>query len=321
VVRRLDAEASFPQVFSDVTASSSVAPALSIVGQAFRPAVADRFVPDQIFAVAAAYEQIVAYRDAATWLERFVEAYPTDPRAKDALFNASIYRHGTNDTKKAVEDREQYMKQFKDAADIEDVHYSIGTAWEEAGKLREAVAAYTDFATVWRKKDTVRALNAQYKAYRLLEKARGNKKELELAYKDLELQVRAYMKSGKPVDEVGDPLALVAFKDADVVLESYKALKIAKADKPADFKKTLQSKRDAKDAVDRAYTEVVKLKSPEWAVASLLRIGEAGANLVKVIKDVPAPKGLSDEQGQLFKDKLDEMTLPIEGNSRVGSGR
>jgi tetratricopeptide (TPR) repeat protein len=269
-------------------------------------------VPDQIFAVAAAYEQIVAYRDAATWLERFVEAYPTDPRAKDALFNASIYRHGTNDTKKAVEDREQYMKQFKDAADIEDVHYSIGTAWEEAGKLREAVAAYTDFATVWRKKDTVRALNAQYKAYRLLEKARGNKKELELAYKDLELQVRAYMKSGKPVDEVGDPLALVAFKDADVVLESYKALKIAKADKPADFKKTLQSKRDAKDAVDRAYTEVVKLKSPEWAVASLLRIGEAGANLVKVIKDVPAPKGLSDEQGQLFKDKLDEMTLPIE---------
>ena len=47
-------------------------------------------------------------------------------------------------------------------------------------------------------------------------------------------------------------------------------------------------------------------------MASLFRVGEAGANLVKVIKDVPAPRGLSEDQGQLFKDKLEEMTLPIE---------
>jgi len=64
--------------------------------------------------------------------------------------------------------------------------------------------------------------------------------------------------------------------------------------------------------VKKAYTEVVKLKSPEWAVASLFRIGEAEANLVKVFKEVPAPRGLTDEQAQLFKDKLEDMTLPIE---------
>ncbi len=51
VVRRLDPEAVFPQVFGDVTASSTVAPALCIVGQAFRPVAGDRFVPDQIFSV------------------------------------------------------------------------------------------------------------------------------------------------------------------------------------------------------------------------------------------------------------------------------
>ncbi|HEY1088684.1 MAG TPA: tetratricopeptide repeat protein, partial [Archangium sp.] len=269
-------------------------------------------VPDQIFAIAAAYEQIVAYRDAATWLERFVEAYPTDARAKDALFNASIYRHGTNDTKKAVEDRELYMKQFKDAADLEDVHYSIGTAWEEAGKTKEAIEAYTAFSEAWRRKDPVRALNAQYKAYRLMEKNKARPKDLDAAYLELEKQARSYQRSGKPVDDVGDPLALVAFRNADLVLAEYKKLKISRPDRPADFQDTLKKKREAKDAVDKAYTEVVKLKSPEWAVASLFRVGEAGANLVKVIKEVPAPRGLSEEQGQLFKDKLEEMTLPIE---------
>ena len=269
-------------------------------------------IPDQIFAIASSYEQIVAYKDAAAWLERFVTAYPKEGRARDALFNASIYRHGTGDTKKAVEDRELYLKNFPDAPDVEDVAYSIATAWEESGNTKKAVDAFQDFAGKWRKKNPARALNAQYRAYRLTEKSRAGKKDMERALRDLEIQAAAYRRTGKPVDDVGDPLALVAFKNADEVLEKYKAVKIAKPDKPAEFKKTLQQKREAKDAVDKAYTEVVKLKSPEWAVASLFRIGEASANLVKTINDVPPPKGLTDEQVQLFRDKLQEQTLPIE---------
>lgn len=272
-------------------------------------------VPDQIYAIAAAYEQIVAYKDAASWLERFAETYGKDSRAKDALYNASIYRHGTGDTKKAVDDRELYMKNYKDAADLEDVHYSIATAWEEANNLKNAVKAYSDFADTWRKKNPVRSLNAQYRAYQLLIRSKAPKRDLDKAYNDLEVQARSYQRSGKPVDDVGDPLALVAFRDADEVLEKYKVLKIARADKAAEFKKSLQDKRSAKDAVDKAYTAVVQLRSPEWAVASLFRIGEASANLVKVIKDVPAPRTLTEEQGQLFKDKLEEMTLPIEDDA------
>jgi cellulose synthase operon protein C len=269
-------------------------------------------VPDQIFAVAASYEQIVAYKDAAAWLERFVTAYPKDSRAKDALFNASIYRHGTGDTKGAVEDREKYLKAYPDAKDAEDVAYSIATAWEESNNLKKAIAAYDDFADKYRRKDAARALNANYKAYKLREKSRAGKGEMDKAFRNLEIHGASYKKSGKPLDDVGDPLALVAFKNADEVLAKYKDLKIAKPDKPAEFKKTLEQKRKAKEAVDGAYLEVVKLKSPDWAVASLFRNGEATADLVKAILAVPPPKGLTDEQSQLFKSKLEEQTLPIE---------
>lgn len=273
-------------------------------------------VADQMYAIAASYEQIVAYKDAAAWLEKFVEKYAKDPankdRAKDALFNASIYRHGTGDTKKAVEDREQYLKSFPDAADAEDVSYSVATAWEESGNVKKAIEAYDGFADKWRKKSPARALNAEYKAFRLREKSRAPKPEVEKALRNLEIQGSAYKKSGKPIDEVGDPLALVAFRNADEVLEKYKTIKIAKPDKPAEFKKTLEQKRKAKETVDGAYLEVVKLKSPEWAVASLFRSGEATADLVKSILAVPPPKGLTDEQSQLFKSKLEEQTLPLE---------
>jgi cellulose synthase operon protein C len=273
-------------------------------------------VPDQMYAIAASYEQIVAYKDAASWLEKFFDKYQKDPgqkdRAKDALFNASIYRHGTGDTKQAVADRELYLKTFPDAADAEDVTYSIATAWEESGQLKKAIEAYNAFADKWRRKNPTRALNAQYKAFRLLEKSRGSKTEIEKALKALEVQGNAYRRTGKPLDEVGDPLALVAFRNADEVLSKYKDIKIAKPDKPADFKKTLEQKRKAKEAVDAAYVDVVKLRSPEWAVASLFRNGEATADLVKSILAVPPPKGLTDEQAQLFKSKLEEQTLPLE---------
>jgi tetratricopeptide (TPR) repeat protein len=273
-------------------------------------------VADQMYAIAASYEQIVAYKDAAAWLEKFVEKYSKDPankdRAKDALFNASIYRHGTGDTKQAVADREQYLKSFPDAADAEDVSYSIATAWEESGNLKKAIESYDAFADKWRKKNPSRALNAEYKAFRLREKSKAGKTEIEKALRNLEIQGAVYKKSGKPLDEVGDPLALVAFRNADEILAKYKDIKIAKPDKPAEFKRTLEDKRKAKERVDAAYLEVVKLKSPEWAVASLFRSGEATADLVKSILAVPPPKGLSEEQSQLFKSKLEEQTLPLE---------
>jgi hypothetical protein len=123
---------------------------------------------------------------------------------------------------------------------------------------------------------------------------------------------REYKKTGKPLDDVGDPFAVIAFRNADEVLQKYKDVKIAKPDKPAEFKKTLEQKRKAKESVDTAYLEVVKLKSPEWAVASLFRSGEATADLVKAINTVPPPKGLTEEQSQLFKSKLEEQTLPLE---------
>jgi tetratricopeptide (TPR) repeat protein len=269
-------------------------------------------VPDQMYSIATTYEQIVAYKDAAAWLEKFVVDFPKEPRAKDALYNASIYRQGTGDPKKAVEDREQYLKTFANAPDAEDVAYSIAVCWEESGSTKKAIEAYNDFAAKWRKKDPARALNAQYKAQRLLEKTKASKTEVERSMRDLETASQQYRRSGKSIEEVGDPLAIVAFRNADEVFQRFKELKIAKPDNPSEFKKTLSQKREGKDSVYKAYTEVVKLKSPEWAVASLFRIGEAIAHLVKAISDVPAPRGLTDEQQDLFKGKLTEQTLPLE---------
>ncbi len=269
---------------------------------------------DQIFSVASSFEQIVDYRRAADWQEKFVEKYPKDPRSKDALYNASIYRQGVGQIKQAIEDREKYIKEYGQSKDAVDIAYSIPTAWEEAGKEDEAIDAYLAFAQQWRKKEPAKSLVAQYKAVRLLEDERGrkNKKRFEREKNNLRGYAKAYQRSGKPATDAAEPLGYLAFEDADQVFERFQGLQIAPPDNVKKFQKTLQDKRKSSEGVYEAYTKVVKLGDPEWAVASLYRIGMTHQHLVDAITAVPAPKGLTDEQSQLFADKLAEQTLPIE---------
>lgn len=267
-------------------------------------------VPDQLFLIAAAYEQTVSYRQAAEWLEAFVEKNPKDARAQDALFNASIYRQGTGDTRTAVAIRERYLTLYPKSKDAEDIAYSIPVAWENAGDLRRAIDAYLDFASEWRRRAPERSLFAYYRAVRLTEENRRFRREYPKHLEGLTAQARAFRKS--PSQTVADPLAYLAFLDANETFDAFEAMRIARADNPDQFRKSLKSKTLSKDDVYKAYTEVVKLRSPEWAVASLFRIGEANAHLAKTIQAVPPPRAFTAEQAQLFRDKLSEQTLPIE---------
>ncbi|MFZ9886079.1 MAG: tetratricopeptide repeat protein [Myxococcota bacterium] len=271
---------------------------------------ASPLVPDQVYAIATAYEQITAYKEAADWLERFVKDNGADPRAKDALFNASIYRQGVGQTQRAIADREDYLKRYSSAPDAEDVAYSVCTAWEEAGNSKKAIEAYLQFAREWRRRAPERALLAQYRALRLMEKNRRLRTEYDKEVALLRSSARAFMQA--PTETVADPLGFLAFQDAEKPYEEFLNAKIERADNPQKFRSSLQDKIKGKDQVYEAYTNVVKLKSPEWAVASLYRIGQANDHLATALTSVPAPKIFTAEQQMLFKDKLSQEALPIE---------
>jgi tetratricopeptide (TPR) repeat protein len=269
-------------------------------------------VPDQIFSVATSYEQIVDYQRAADYLEKFVAEYGDDPRAQDAIYNASIYRQGVGQTEKAIEDRKLFLKKFPKAKDVEQIAFSIPVAWDRVGKDDKAIEEYLAFAREYRKRAPAQALIAQYKAVRLLEKNKKRKRDYETESDVMVKQARAYTQANLPPEEAGEALGFLSFQEAEGVFAKFKELKITKPDNPKEFRKTLDAKRAAKDKVYEAYTKVVKLKSPEWAVASLYQIGLADQELVVAINAVPAPKGLTEDQEQLFKDKLTEQTLPLE---------
>lgn len=269
-------------------------------------------VPEQIFAIAASYEQIVDYKSAASWLEKFAKAYPKDPRSQDALYNASIYRQGIGQISRSVENKKTYIKNYPKADDILDVAYSVPVAWEQAKNRKKALEEYKQFVQFAWKKDPARSVNAQYRIVRTLEKDRRQKKEFEKQQRNLLGWMKRYQRAKGDPKAIADPLGYVEFQKADAIYQSFKEIKLAAPDDPKKFRDSLKEKRDAKKKVDAAYTKVVQIGSPEWAIASLYMIGSSDQHLVDAIQAVPSPKKLDEEQKLLFRDKLTEQTLPIE---------
>ena len=53
----------------------------------------------------------------------------------------------------------------------------------------------------------------------------------------------------------------------------------------------------------------------EWGIASLTRIGLAYADIARNILESPTPKGLSEEQQQMYREALEKLALPLEDQS------
>jgi len=274
-------------------------------------------VPDSMYAIAESYEQVVDYSNASDWLEKFVKKYPKDERSKDALFNASIYREGLGQYKEALKTREEYIKQNPDVDEIATIFLSQAGIYKAMGDYKKASEIYLKWGKKYAKgKDE--EFDAKFKAADVMLKSKKTaKKAKSLEYSIVKEWERLGRRGQAKFKNETDANARVRFQKAD---EKYADYKKEKIEYPRSltkrsiqkFQKTLAAKIKGKDKIKAIYTDVVKLGRPEWALASLYRIGDAHLHLVNAINKTPAPKGLTPEQASLFKDKLNEKTFPIE---------
>jgi hypothetical protein len=60
------------------------------------------------------------------------------------------------------------------------------------------------------------------------------------------------------------------------------------------------------------FIDVVSFNDPEWATASLYRIGEAYERFSKALRDTPTPPGLNPEEQQVYRDELEKVVVVVE---------
>ncbi|MFP2913662.1 hypothetical protein ACLESD_53500, partial [Pyxidicoccus sp. 3LFB2] len=83
-------------------------------------------------------------------------------------------------------------------------------------------------------------------------------------------------------------------------------------DLPAD---KVEEKVAALQALEGIYTQAAQLGYPEWAVASLWKLGLAYGHIADVVEATPVPAGLSAAESQQFQAAVKEQVGPLKQRS------
>jgi TolA-binding protein len=314
---------------------------LALAGQADRAArvreelvtryPGDPVVPKVLWASGADHEVAADFEKAATFYERYYEGWrkerasaapagararkgkaapppPAAPgayeeaKARDALYNAGVFREGLRDTRRAEADRQAWLASWPDAPEagkvflsIADLHAREKSTAKELAQLQAWQRQYGTDPTEW--------IVVQGRIARGLERS-GNAPAARRAWQQaLEHWQRHKAKVGERAMPV---VAWASYLELDADFERYDRITLDV--KPRYLKAQLEVKARKLAELQKAYTEVVNLKQAEAAVCALNRIGQGYKRFADALANAPVPAELRALKRQ---DVVDEYRAQL----------
>ena len=260
--------------------------------------------PEALFTAARIEENIAYYDKAAGLYEQLASRYPQNPHAADALRSAGVLRQSLGQHDRAIKHYGEYAKRYKDRPDAKDVAFQAAVVREDQKDWRGAAASFAAFSKAYAgDSKTVEALAREADAHL---KAGNDAAAKETATKAL----AAYKQHGKGSDEGSYYAAEARYIQGELAYLEYEKIKIA--GKPKQLAKVLEEKAKRLEEAKSIYLDVVTYKSPEWATASLLRIGQGYEAFAKAMRNAPVPKDLKEDEKQMYRDELEKVIVVIE---------
>lgn len=252
-----------------------------------------KLAPQVLFELARNLERITRFEEATRFYERYARQYQSRKRgynpseAEKALMNAGIYREALRDFNKAIENRLLYVRLFPRSTDAPRVLNSVGLLYERIGRIADAAKLYRRLYRSYQRQHPDLAISAHLRrAEMLLRMNRPRQAELEMSA-TLRLYDRGKRK-GLRLPLASQAAAKADFMLADPVFQRYAAYRIT-SQKVRRVKKQLAEKMRRLERVVKRYSRIVKMKQPEWAIASLYQLGRAYENLAETIEKGGVP--------------------------------
>lgn len=229
----------------------------------------------------------------------------------DAQFNAALWWEGLGKSEKAIAAYSEYLTRFKDKKDVPEIAFNIALIHEKDQKLAEAIKAFESFnSTFARDSRATPAMHyrAKYRQMRNHQKLK-NEKEANRLQEELLKSFAKLPEADRKDDAVVYAYAHVRFNDLDGLWKDYTDIKFNKV---ATIRKDLTAKQKKIAQIEKAYTNVLAIGAGEWGIAALTRIGMAYADMAQNIIDSPDPKGLDEDQVDMYRAELENLALPLE---------
>lgn len=242
---------------------------------------------------------------------------PAGQRIADSTFNAALWWEGTGHSDKALVAWGHYIARFKDRDDVPKIAYNLALIYEKEKKTKEALAAYEGFLKTYEKDKRVTDLLRLEAKYKILQDDLRQKDTAgaERMVKDITAAYPKLSDADRKNDRAMAAYAQCRFMMLEPMWAQYLAIKFNKV---ATLKQDLAAKLKKEQEVEKAYTEVLQIGSGEYGIAALTRIGMAYGDFAQNFLDSPTPKGLDEDQTEMYRAAIEEKAFPLEEKALEG---
>ena len=242
----------------------------------------------------------------------FFNFFPKHEKAELALRNAATFRQGLGDYKAAIANYEKYLDLFpaKKEAGAE-VFFQIGVIYEQEGRTKDAYQVFDSYIKRWGKVGKMdRLLQSHVKIGQIHWKADRSSKAMDSF--EQTLKIYAGLRENQIAELVtgGDAAAEARFMQGEAKLQEMERIKLKLPEK--ELKKLLNEKIKLLGEVQLIYQSVIKYARPGWAIAALYRLGYVAQTFANEIRNSPVPKGLTEDQVEIYKGGLEEQATQID---------
>lgn len=271
---------------------------------------------DVAFYVAKRHEERTEFGRAAGGFRAFATEFPKDPRAKDALYNASVFYAGIGKVRTAAKLREKYLANYGRAKggkkEAREIAYAIALDLDRSRRWRDAVREYKSFYKKYGL--TAQGFDAMWREAQIRREHLRHYGAAEDIEKKLLGTVRWMQRKRRKVPPNAlRHASLVAFGLLNEDFRDYRKLRLKTPNlrNPRPFQKSLRDKARSRDRLIRRYTAIVsKYKQAESSIASLYQIARSWDVFIDDLTKLPCPRGVTGEVCDEVRAKLEEMSLP-----------
>ncbi len=262
------------------------------------------FADQALFLMAGSAEASYQFQRAINNYIKLVNNYPESKFRADSLYNAAVALEGDQQYLRAAGAYERYAKLFGDRPDAPDNFFRAGLVLEKEKAWRKVIDLYTRFTRAYRKDPAQREkiVTAQMKIAEAWARLNNQKKARKGYDEALKLYQRYRLPAGGRAAEAA---AKARFLLAEVALQKYEGITFEVH--PRKLKKTLDYKAVMLKKMEDRYKWIFDYKRVQWTLAAYYRLGYLYENFANVLVNSPCPRGLNQEECDVYKAKLEDV--------------
>jgi tetratricopeptide (TPR) repeat protein len=255
------------------------------------------------------YESVANYAEAVRFYELLFERNPDFElegfqSAQNAVYNTAVFLEAMGEWERANSTFQSFMETYEDAPDLDALRMRMANncfrndALDEAREMWQSIYEDDDLVarnfqmayearalearSFWDDGDMDRARGLMRDGLEVFERAASG--EGDLGYSSVFAAEMTYKLLGDEADDFNS-IQLTADRNA---------------------RRNLQRKTEGLTDLVGSYTEVIQTGAGEWAIAALVSIGEAYAEMARSLVESPCPSSLTEDQCEIYRFTLQD---------------